>query len=86
MGPKPVGHCIIREDTSKGYSAKNCSWGPQYMNTSRNIPVIEYNGKKQTMAEWAKELGMKTRTLVGRINDRKWSIERAINTPVGHSR
>lgn len=46
-------------------------------NYSRNR-LITYNGKTQTMSQWADELGIKYDTLESRLNRLKWSIERAM--------
>lgn len=50
-------------------------------NKSNNYP-IEYNGRKQTIAEWAKELGITYITLHDRILKFGWSIERALTERV----
>lgn len=44
--------------------------------------MIEYEGRKMTVAEWAKFLGMKNSTLYNRIFFHKWSIEKAFTYPV----
>lgn len=51
---------IDRIDNSKGYSPDNCRWvGVDIQsNNKRNNIVIEYEGKKQTAAEWGRELGL----------------------------
>lgn len=43
---------------------------------------LEYNGEVKTMAEWAKEFGFPYKILCARIN-RGWSIQRALETPIG---
>jgi hypothetical protein len=43
---------------------------------------IEYKGEIKTMAEWAKEIQMPYKILCSRMN-RGWSIERALETPIG---
>jgi hypothetical protein len=42
---------------------------------------FEYNGRSMTLAEWAKEYGLKANTLHYRIK-RGWSIERALTEPL----
>ena len=39
--------------------------------------VIEYNGKKKSLQDWAQELGIKPRTLYARIVEKKLTIETA---------
>lgn len=74
---------IDRIDNNKGYSPENCRWASaseQNSNTRRNH-LITYNGKTQTMTQWAEEIGIPARTLETRLNRHHWSIERALTTP-----
>jgi hypothetical protein len=74
---------IDRIDGTKGYSPDNCRWASfevQNNNTSRNH-LITYNGKTQTMAQWAEEIGINYNKLSARLNRSKWSIEKALTTP-----
>lgn len=77
------GLSLDRKDNDKGYSPDNCHWTTRkvQMNNTRKNHYITYNGKKQTMAQWADELGIKYNTLNSRINTLGWDIERAFNTP-----
>ena len=43
--------------------------------------VLEYDGERRTVKEWADELGMLECTLIKRL-DRGWSIEQALTEPV----
>lgn len=85
MGNKPsLDMGIERTDNDGNYEPSNCKWGTEeeQQNNKRSSLVIEFNGRKQTMAQWAKELGMKYETLWCRIKDYEWSIDRAMTTPV----
>lgn len=42
----------------------------------------EYNGERKTVAEWARFTGISENVLYRRLQ-RGWSIERALNTPIG---
>ena len=73
---------IDRIDNSKGYSPDNCRWATvteQNNNTQRNH-YLTYNGKTQTISQWAEETGINREVLYSRINKRKWSVERALTT------
>ncbi|WP_126665559.1 hypothetical protein [Croceibacterium ferulae] len=41
---------------------------------------VQFNGRTQTITEWARELGINRTTLFFRFNN-GWSIERALTTP-----
>lgn len=74
---------IDRKNNDKGYSPENCRWATvteQNNNTRRNH-FLTYNGKTQTISQWAKETGINREALYSRINKQKWSIERALTTP-----
>jgi len=76
-------HTLERRENDKDYCPENCYWTTrdiQARNTRKNR-YITYNGKTQTMQDWAKELGMTQATLSCRINDLGWSEEKALSTP-----
>jgi hypothetical protein len=62
------GLTIDRINNDEGYSPDNCRWATsvcQQNNKSSNI-IAEVNGKKQTIAQWAKETGILYQTLYRR--------------------
>jgi hypothetical protein len=75
---------IDRVDVNKNYCKENCRWVTieQQMNNTRKSHLATHNGKTQTLARWARELNINYGTLCARINDHKWSIEKAFLTPV----
>jgi hypothetical protein len=44
--------------------------------------LITFNGITMNMSEWDKKLGFKNSTIRNRLNTLKWTIEKAITTPV----
>lgn len=79
MGERPEGHTIERIDVNRGYEPGNCMWIPsskQCENTTRNR-VIEYNGKKRILRDWAKLIGVTPRALAIRLS--KYPVPVAMN-------
>jgi hypothetical protein len=84
MGRKPSrSHSIDRIDVNGDYCYGNCRWATQkeQNNNKRNNLVLTAFGRSQTMSQWADELGIPYNALEHRIA-RKWSIEKALSTPV----
>lgn len=77
------GLTIDRIDCDGDYCPENCRWitFQEQQRNRRNNRHYEYQGKSYTVLEIAKILGMKPRTVQGRI-ERGWSIEKIFSTPV----
>lgn len=78
------GTTLDRIDNNGPYSPRNCRWvSPQDQANNRgNNLILEFRGRKQTCAQWARELKMFEPTLRKRIIDSGWSVEDALTTPV----
>lgn len=77
------GLSIDRINNDEDYCPENCRWidpRDQLSNYSKNV-FIEFNGKRQTLAQWSRELNMPTSTLHNRIRVHGWSVERALTEP-----
>jgi hypothetical protein len=85
MGRRPSPeHSLDRWPDNDGhYEKDNCRWATaaqQNTNTSSNV-VLEFQGKRQCVLHWARELGIKATLIYNRL-EYGWSVERALTEPV----
>ena len=78
------GLTIDRIDVNGDYEPNNCRWitHKEQSYNLRSNKYITYNGRTQTICQWADELNIQRATLCHRIYVAKWSIEKALTTPV----
>ena len=76
---------IDRIDNDSGYSPENCRWVSQktQSNNQRSNVLITFNGKTQTRAQWAEELGLSASVIRDRMERYGWDTQRALTTPIG---
>lgn len=82
MGRMPSpDHTIEREDNDKDYTPENCIWATwdAQNNNKRNSHFIEHQGRRQTIAQWARELGIKART-INRRASRSIPVDQILST------
>lgn len=71
MGPRESrAFSVDRIDNNKGYYKENCKWSTkkEQMNNRENNRFVEYNGKRQTIQQWAEELNLDWKLLKGRLD------------------
>ena len=100
MGDKPsADHSIDREDNDGNYSCGECDdckangwprnvrWATdvEQGNNKRSNRLMRVGDRVQTMAEWAREYGIKLQTVWNRL-EIGWSDEKALTTPVTDQR
>lgn len=88
MLPRPEGGMLDRINNEDGYSPENCRWTDRKTQNSnrRNCIYVNHGAEKVTLREYCRREGLRYRPIVKRIQDRNWSIDDALNIPVGAPR
>ena len=83
MGERPDGHELDRIDVNDDYKSSNCEWSTESVQQSRlrSNKFLEYDGKRLTYSQWARELGIEPNVIAARAHD-GWSAEAILTTPV----
>lgn len=80
MGLRPDGFSIERVNNDLPYGPVNCVWLPmaeQGKNTSR-VNFVLFEGKRYTVADASRALGLSPKTVRTRLNGQGWPIEKAL--------
>lgn len=85
MGERPEGRTLDRYPNKHGdYGPGNCRWATneeQSRNRRSKVIIVEHDGRRQTLAEWAREIGIHQNTVYSRRRYRGWAVERALGLP-----
>jgi lambda repressor-like predicted transcriptional regulator len=84
MGRRPsLSYSLERKDNNVGYSPGNCVWATakEQNNNTRANRIIEHEGTRLTLAQWADKAGMSLQTFHGRLR-RGWNMVDALSVSV----
>lgn len=77
-------HGCISQRIQAGWSTDRALTEP--VHDTHTPRYITFNGVTKRLYEWAKELGMRTKTLRNRIDLHGWTVEEALTIPIGGRR
>ena len=85
MGERPEGMSIDRIDYNGDYTPENCRWATatQQARNKRNTKVVEYGGITKPIRDFCDELSLNASTVMTRLNQQHWTVDRALSTPTG---
>lgn len=75
---------LDRINRNGDYCLDNCRWATdaEQRRNSSQVRLVTLNGETLCLKDWAYKLGIKPGSLYFRIYNLKWSLEKAITTPI----
>lgn len=75
-------HTLDRIDPNGDYEPSNCRWltMKEQENNRTNNRLLTFQGRTQTLMQWAEETGLKRETISKRLDRLGWSVEDALST------
>ena len=84
LGPRPTGMSLERIQVDGNYEPSNCKWATyeEQQNNRTNNVRLTFQGRTQTLSQWAREYNLPVMGVWARIQRLGWSIEKALTTPM----
>ena len=84
VGERPEGLTLDRIRNDEGYAPGNVRWVSRadQMKNTRICRFLEHDGQIKTVSDWAREKGIKPRTLNARLNVLGYTVEEALSKSV----
>lgn len=82
VGKRPAGMTLERKNNDGNYCPSNCKWATRLEqgNNKRTNRILEFNGKKQSVAMWARELSIPSGRIFSRLKS-GWTVTAALGSP-----
>lgn len=76
------GATLDRIDVNGNYELSNCRWATwdEQQNNRRSNRLLKNGNRELTVAQWSKELGIRSTTIRQRLDSYGWSVEKTLNT------
>lgn len=79
---------LDRINNDLGYFPENCRWATAFVqnNNSRHCRILEFNGERHSISQWALLTGIPRHTISNRVNCYGWPVSAALTIPNGYGK